>query len=71
MSDSARAGMVPTRYLGPIHAFGLITREEGYRALFRGLLPYLVATSLTLSLIPVIGEFKLMNSPLWGNFVDE
>ena len=71
MSDNGRAGMVPTRYLGPIHAFGLISREEGYRAFFKGLVPYLIATSLTLSLIPIIGEYKLMESPIFGNFVDE
>lgn len=71
VSDTTRPGMVPTRYLGPIHAFGLISREEGYRAFYKGLVPYLVATSLTISLIPIIGEYKMMQSPLYGNFYDE
>jgi len=51
--------MIPTRYLGPIHATGLMLREEGIRGLYRGYWAYLVATSLYVTLVPFIGELAI------------
>ena len=43
--SATRAGMLPLRYLGPLHALGLIYREEGMKGLYRGYLAYLLAVS--------------------------
>ena len=43
---SSRAGMLPLRYLGNIHALGLMWREEGIKGLYRGYVAYLLAVSL-------------------------
>jgi hypothetical protein len=35
--------MLPLRYLGMIHAFGLIRREEGIKGLYRGYTAFIIA----------------------------
>jgi len=42
---TARAGMLPLRYMGIVHCLGLMWREEGVKGLYRGYLAYLVAVS--------------------------
>ena len=37
--------MLPLRYLGIVHCFGLMKREEGLRGLYRGYLAYLLAVT--------------------------
>jgi hypothetical protein len=63
--------MIPTRYLGPIHTFGLMWREEGLRGFYRGYLAYLLATSLYVSLVPLFGEFSIKRMAIGGNYDDE
>lgn len=63
--------MVPMRYIGPLHAFGLMFREEGIRGLYRGYAAYLIATSMYTTLVPMIAEFSIMNKPISGNFDDD
>jgi len=51
-------GMIPTRYLGPIHAIGLTLREEGIRGLYRGYVAYMIATSIYLLVVPIAAEIS-------------
>ena len=45
--STARAGMLPLRYLGVIHGLGLTYREEGLKGLYRGYIAYVLAVILT------------------------
>ena len=66
-----RMGMIPTRYLGPVHATGLMLREEGMRGLFRGYTAYLIATTIYLTIVPIAAELSMLRSPLGGFVTDE
>lgn len=59
--------MIPLRYLGIIHAFGLIWREEGMKGLFRGYTAFMAATFIYLLTVPFIAELIIVNSTFYGN----
>lgn len=63
--------MIPTRYLGPIHALGLMYREEGFRGLYRGYTAYLIATSIYLLIVPLATEIGLGRSYYSGIYKDD
>jgi hypothetical protein len=66
--------MIPTRYLGPIHALGLTFREEGVRGLYRGYTAYLLATAIYLLVVPIaceIGLGKSFYSGIWKDDTDD
>jgi hypothetical protein len=63
--------MIPTRYLGPVHAFGLCWREEGMKGLFRGYTAYLIATSIYLLVIPIASELKIGRTAYYGTMRDD
>jgi hypothetical protein len=67
---TARAGMLPLRYLGTIHTLGLMWREEGLKGLYRGYLAYLVATSMVITMVPVTAELIMLKTPFYGNYED-
>lgn len=64
-------GMIPSRYIGPIHALGLMWREEGMRGLYRGYSAYIIATSIYLLIVPIAAELSMSKSALAGNVHDE
>ena len=51
--------MIPSRYLGPLHAIALTRREEGFRGLYRGYIAYIIATSMFWMVIPPTTGFLL------------
>ena len=57
--SSDKPGMIPSRYEGAVHAAGLIWREEGIRGLYRGYIPYMIATGIYWILVPLVAEIKL------------
>lgn len=59
--------MIPMRYMGPVHATGLMLREEGMRGLYRGFLAYLIATSLYLAVVPLAADIGFSKSAFSGN----
>jgi hypothetical protein len=63
-------GMIPTRYFGPIHATGLMLREEGIRGLYRGYFAYLIATSIYIAIVPLAAELSIQKTALCG-FVND
>ncbi|CDW86920.1 UNKNOWN [Stylonychia lemnae] len=63
-------GMLPLRYIGNIHALGLMWREEGVKGLFRGYFAYLLATSIVITVVPIASELMMLKSPLYGNYED-
>ena len=58
------------RYIGPIHAMGLMYREEGMRGLYRGYFAYLIATSIFTACVPFIASLSVLNKPITGVFDD-
>jgi hypothetical protein len=64
-------GMIPTRYLGPVHALGLCWREEGMKGLFRGYTAYILATSIYLVIVPLVAELKIQRSAFYGTQRDD
>ena len=57
-SNGGYSGLLPVRYINTIHAISLIKREEGViYGLYKGYLPYLIATSLFYKL-----TFKYLDS---------
>jgi len=64
-------GMIPTRYMGPIHALGLTWREEGMRGLYRGYTAYIIGTCIYLLIVPIAAELSLSKSGLAGNIHDD
>jgi hypothetical protein len=63
--------MIPTRYLGPIHALGLTLREEGIRGLYRGYTAYILATAIYLLIVPVTAELTVSRTGIGGGKADE
>ena len=63
--------MIPPRYIGPIHATGLMMREEGLRGLYRGYTAYMIASAFYLITVPLLAELSMINSAYSGNYVDE
>ena len=63
--------MIPTRYLGPIHALGLTLREEGIRGLYRGYTAYILATAIYLLIVPVTAELTVSRTGIGGGKTDE
>ena len=63
--------MIPTRYLGPVHAFGLTLREEGLRGLYRGYTAYILATAIYLMIVPIVAEMNMYKTGVSGSKVDE
>lgn len=63
--------MIPTRYLGPIHALGLTFREEGARGCYRGFAAYMIATSIYLLVVPLCLEFGFSRTDLAGYQKDD
>lgn len=64
-------GMIPTRYLGPVHALSLCWREEGFKGLYRGYTAYILATSIYLLIIPLASELKILRSAYYGTIRDD
>jgi hypothetical protein len=60
-------GMIPMRYNGPLHCFGLIEREEGIRGLYRGYIPFLMATAIFFGVIPTVTGLHMMYDPIFGH----
>ena len=58
------------RYIGPIHAIGLMFREEGMRGLYRGYTAYLLATTLYVCLVPLFAEMSVRKTRQAGNYDD-
>lgn len=63
--------MIPTRYLGPVHAIGLTLREEGLRGLYRGYTAYILATAIYLMIVPMVAELNMHKAAISGSKVDE
>ena len=57
--SSNRAGMIPMRYMSPLHAFGLTLREEGIRGLYRGYFAFFIATSIYTFSVPILTELSM------------
>ena len=68
---TSRHGMLPLRYLGILHCFGLMWKEEGLKGLYRGYIAYLLATLIYLTVVPMFAEVMMMKSKLYGNFEDD
>ena len=64
-------GMIPVRYYGPIHAFGLCLREEGVRGLYRGYFAYLIGMSIYCAFVPMLTDLSIMTMPICGGYKDE
>lgn len=60
--------MIPKRYIGPLHAFGLTLREEGMRGLYRGYFAYAIATSIYVTCVPLLTEMTVLNRPISGHY---
>ena len=58
--------MIPMRYAGPLHCFGLIFREEGIRGLFRGYVPYIAASMIVFGVLPFLAELSMLKDPIYG-----
>ena len=58
------------RYEGPVHAAGLMWREEGLRGLYRGYFAFILATSVYWLIVPMASEIMLERQPLSGNIRD-
>ena len=58
--------MIPTRYLGPVHALGLTYREEGIRGLYRGYCAYALAVGIYLAVVPLVTEMQLCRMAIAG-----
>ena len=54
-----------------MHATGLIYREEGLRGLYRGYIPYMMATTIFWGLVPLLAEVWLQSQPISGNYQDQ
>ena len=63
--------MIPQRYLGPIHATGLMLREEGLRGLYRGYTAYLLATVFYITVVPLLTEASMFNMAINGSYKNE
>ena len=63
--------MIPARYIGPIHATGLMLREEGFRGLYRGYTAYILATAFYLITVPLLAELSMLKMAIGGNYEDE
>eukprot|EP00347_Sterkiella_histriomuscorum_P014589 403360307 len=63
-------GMLPLRYLGPVHCLGLMWREEGFKGIYRGYFAYLLATAMFVTTVPLISELMMLKSPLYGHYDD-
>ena len=51
--------MIPMRYEGAVHCAGLMFREEGLRGLYRGYIPYMLATTIYWVMVPLMAELGL------------
>ena len=69
--SAKNAGMIPMRYIGPLHAFGLTLREEGFKGLYRGYFAYLIATAIFTTGVPLYAETSCMNKPITGYYDDD
>lgn len=63
--------MIPIRYIGPLHAFGLTLREEGMRGLYRGYIAYAIATSIYCITVPMLTELTVLNRPISGTYSND
>jgi len=59
-----KAGLLHPRYSNYLHCFAQTHKEEGLKGLYRGFPPYLLATVIALTVIPVMAEELLQRSPL-------
>ena len=66
-----RPGMIPSRYIGPVHATGLMLREEGFRGLYRGFTAYLIATAFYWAVVPLLAEFSTARTAIGGHYYDD
>ena len=66
-----RPGMIPTRYMGAVHATGLMLREEGFRGLYRGYTAYLLATAFYITTVPFLAELSVAKTAIGGHYYDE
>ena len=65
-----RPGMIPMRYIGPLHCLGLMFREEGMRGLYRGYTAYILASSIYVFMVPLIAELIASRQPFTGVYDD-
>ena len=63
--------MIPSRYIGPVHATGLMLKEEGFRGLYRGFTAYLIATAFYWAVIPMLAEFSVARTAIGGHYHDD
>jgi len=63
--------MIPTRYIGPLHGFGLTLREEGFRGLYRGYIAYAIATVIYTAVVPILTEITVLNRPISGTYEND
>lgn len=63
--------MIPSRYIGPIHATGLMLREEGFRGLYRGYTAYLLATAFYITCVPLLAELSVAKTAIGGHYYDD
>lgn len=59
------------RYEGAVHCAGLMFREEGLRGLYRGYIPFMLATAIYWAMVPLVAELGLQKQPISGNYKDE
>lgn len=52
--------------MGPVHATGLMLKEEGIRGLYRGYWAYLIATSIYLVIVPFATEVRFSKHAISG-----
>ena len=63
--------MIPMRYASPIHCLGLTYREEGLRGLYRGYIPFFLASLIYWGVIPVVTELSMLRNSITGNFDED
>lgn len=59
-------GMLHPRYNNYLSCLHHMFKEEGFKGMYRGFAPYMVATAITLSIVPYLSEEILKRSPLYG-----
>ena len=55
----SKVGMLHARYNNYMSCFYHTFKEEGLKGLYRGFTPYLIATVITITAVPVLAEMML------------
>jgi len=66
VQSRAKVGMLHPRYDNYLSCLFHTFKEEGVKGLYRGFTPYMIATLITLTAVPVLAELMLTRSHLYG-----